>query len=38
MNGTKRDTEAAGLRKQAVGERRAIERRGTDNEPWTKHE
>ena len=28
MNGTKRDTEAAGLRKQAVGERGTVERRG----------
>jgi hypothetical protein len=33
MNGTKHDTEAAGLRKQAVGERCAIERRGTATSP-----
>lgn len=37
MNGTKQDTEAADLSNQVVGERCALERRGTDNEPWTKH-
>jgi hypothetical protein len=33
VNGTKHDAEGAGLRKQAVGERRAIGRRGTVTGP-----
>jgi hypothetical protein len=37
-DGTKRATEAAGLSNQAVRERGALGRRGTDNGPWTKRQ